>query len=105
RRSARQGLPVEDQIGVLVRTAPGGPDPRLLGSAAHGFVDDLAAPVLSDGDAHHLTTVLRLRDGEVVTVGDGRGAWRECAFRQGGRLDVVGDVESSAVPPPRLPPR
>jgi 16S rRNA (uracil1498-N3)-methyltransferase len=74
----------------------------LVGSAAHVFVDDLVAPVLSDGDAHHLATVLRLRDGEVVTVGDGHGAWRECTFRAGGRLEVVGDVESSAVPSPRI---
>ncbi|MEY4339459.1 MAG: putative ribosomal small subunit methyltransferase [Actinomycetota bacterium] len=39
------------------------------------FVDSLEAPVPSSDDAHHLFRVLRLRDGESVTVSDGRGAW------------------------------
>jgi 16S rRNA (uracil1498-N3)-methyltransferase len=39
------------------------------------FVDDLRAPVLADGDDHHLRRVLRLRDGAEITIADGRGSW------------------------------
>ena len=52
-------------------------------SAAHVFVDDVVAPVLSDEDAHHLSRVLRLRDGQSVSVSDGRGSWRLCEWRAG----------------------
>ncbi len=47
----------------------------------HAFVADLAAPRLDDADHHHLARVLRLRDGDPMTVGDGRGAWRPARFR------------------------
>lgn len=40
------------------------------------FVDDLANPVVSDGDWHHLTRVLRHRAGSMVCLGDGAGRWR-----------------------------
>jgi 16S rRNA (uracil1498-N3)-methyltransferase len=83
-------------------SAPPGPDPRLVGSAAHVFVDDLATPVLGDDDRHHLLKVLRLRDGEVVTASDGRGAWRECAFRAGDALEPGGEIEMTARPSPAL---
>jgi 16S rRNA (uracil1498-N3)-methyltransferase len=59
------------------------------------FVDDLTAPTLSDDDAHHLVRVLRLRDGERVTVSDGRGRWRECRF-DGAGLVVEGEIESES---------
>lgn len=42
------------------------------------------AVVLTGAEAHHAATVRRVRVGEQVTVGDGRGAW------------LVGDVESVA---------
>ena len=42
------------------------------------LVADVAAPVPDDATAHHLRRVLRLRDGEVVTVTDGAGRWRPC---------------------------
>ncbi|HUR77310.1 MAG TPA: RsmE family RNA methyltransferase [Acidimicrobiales bacterium] len=54
--------------------------PRLPATAAHVFVDDVETPVLRPDDAHHLTRVLRLRDGEAMTVSDGQGAWRACRF-------------------------
>ena len=47
---------------------------QLRRSAAHVFVDDVHAPVLAGDDSHHLARVLRLRDGETVTVSDGRGS-------------------------------
>ena len=49
----------------------------LRSSAAHVFVESVDAPIPPDDDAHHLFRVLRLRDGETVTVSDGRGAWAE----------------------------
>jgi 16S rRNA (uracil1498-N3)-methyltransferase len=52
-------------------------NPVLRGSAAHVFVDSLAAPQLSDDDAHHLRRVLRVRESDVITVGDGAGGWVE----------------------------
>ena len=54
-------------------------NPALRTSAAHVFVESIASPQPEDDDAHHLFRVLRLRDGEVVTVSDGRGSW--CATR------------------------
>ena len=44
------------------------------------FVDDLAHPVLDPDDHHHLARVLRVRDGEPMVVGDGRGGWRTARF-------------------------
>lgn len=68
-------------------------------SAAHVLVEDVAAPVLADRDAHHLFAVLRLRDGESVTVTDGRGAWRPCRV-SGGVVEPDGEtvVETAADP-------
>jgi len=73
-------------------------NPALRNSAAHLFVHSLAALQPSDDDAHHLFRVLRLRDGEVVTVSDGQGAW--CATRV-----VAGALqqESDVVQEPALP--
>lgn len=60
-------------------------------SAAHVVVDDLGVPALSESDAHHLFRVLRVRDGEVVSVTDGRGAWRLCRV-QAGHLEPTTQV-------------
>ena len=68
----------------------------LRNSAAHVFVADLSAPELDDETVHHLRDVLRLRDGETVSVCDGRGSWRMCRFVDGGRLDVESDIEVAA---------
>ena len=70
---------------------------ELRRSSAHVFVDDIEAPVLAEADEHHLSRVLRLRDGERVTVSDGSGAWRSCEWRGGGIL-VVGDVHHEPAP-------
>lgn len=69
---------------------------------AHLFVDDLDAPVMAEADRHHLDRVLRLRAGEVVTVSDGRGGLRPCAYVAGGGLDPSGDVVCVAAPSPSL---
>lgn len=44
------------------------------------FVGDLDAPVLDDGDRHHLSRVLRVRDGDPMVVSDGAGRWRAARF-------------------------
>jgi 16S rRNA (uracil1498-N3)-methyltransferase len=55
-------------------------------AAAQVFVDDPAAPVLNEADAHHLATVLRLRRGEEVIVADGRGCWARTQWQGDGVL-------------------
>jgi 16S rRNA (uracil1498-N3)-methyltransferase len=64
------------------------------------FVDDIDEPVLAADDAHHLVRVLRLRDGEHVTVADGRGSWRLCVF--GDHALVPEGAAEVAVAPARL---
>ena len=49
------------------------------GSDDHGLGADRL--LLRAEDAHHLVRVLRLRDGQPVTAGDGAGAWRLCRLR------------------------
>ena len=63
-------------------------NPALRASAAHVFVDTLESIALSADDAHHLFRVLRLRDGESVTVSDGRGSWQSTTVTGGGLLPV-----------------
>jgi 16S rRNA (uracil1498-N3)-methyltransferase len=71
--------------------------PRLPALAAHVFVDDLDALVLSDDDAHHLMRVLRLREGESLTASDGVGGWRRCVV-SGGGLVADGDIAIAQAP-------
>lgn len=95
-------------------------------AAAQVLVDDLGHPEPSADDLHHLSRVLRLRDGEAVVAADGRGGWRLCRFRTGnpagtsagraggrsagrtgrageppppGRLQAAGPVRAEAPPP------
>lgn len=69
-------------------------------SAAHVVVDDLAVPVLADADAHHVFRVLRVADGEVVSVTDGRGGWRLCRAVAG---SLVPDTDVQVEPRPAAP--
>jgi len=73
-------------------------------SAAHVFVDDLDEPVVAEADRHHLDRVLRLRAGETVTVSDGRGGLRTCAYAGGAdaRLEPVGEAVREAAPAPPI---
>jgi 16S rRNA (uracil1498-N3)-methyltransferase len=66
-------------------------------AAAHVLVDDVSVPVLDDDAAHHVFRVLRIRDGDVVSVTDGRGGWRLC--RAGGDL-IEPDSDVVAEPHP-----
>lgn len=61
--------------------------------------------MLSPDDAHHLERVLRLRAGEPVTVSDGAGWWRLCAFAGGaggGRVDPVEEARFEPAPSPPI---
>ena len=71
----------------------------LRNSSAHVFVDSVHAPVLNDEDAHHLSRVLRLRDGESVSCSDGQGSWVSCTWNSGA-IELSGDV---VVVAPSLP--
>lgn len=64
-------------------------------AAAHVVVDDVNVPVLADDDAHHVFRVLRVGEGETVSVTDGRGAWRLCTA-VGGSLEPIGEVTVEA---------
>ena len=66
-------------------------NPALRSSAAHLFVQCLDAPEPNADDAHHLFRVLRVRDGEIVTVTDGAGRWRVTEV-VGRALRPVGDA-------------
>jgi 16S rRNA (uracil1498-N3)-methyltransferase len=69
-------------------------------SAAHLLVADLAEPVLDEATVHHVRRVLRVGDGEAITLTDGAGGWRSAAFVEG-RVEADGDVRfEPAVDPP-----
>jgi 16S rRNA (uracil1498-N3)-methyltransferase len=55
------------------------------------FVDDLDLPVLAAEDHHHLARVRRVRDGDPLVVGDGRGRLRP-ARMAGTHPEPLGDV-------------
>lgn len=54
------------------------------------FVEDLESPEIYDDDRHHLERVLRIRDGDAVTLSDGRGSWR--GAKMGSELTDLGPV-------------
>lgn len=70
------------------------------GTAPHVRVADLDHPELRPDDRHHLARVRRLRNGDPLTVTDGAGRWRWCAFDD--VLGIVGDVMIDPAPTPRL---
>ncbi|MEY2974279.1 MAG: putative ribosomal small subunit methyltransferase [Actinomycetota bacterium] len=72
---------------------------RLRRSAAHLLVDDVIAPVVDDTAEHHLRRVLRVRHGEEVSVTDGRGGWRICAWSAAG-LEPLTEVVTEPSPDP-----
>jgi 16S rRNA (uracil1498-N3)-methyltransferase len=74
-------------------------NPALRSSAAHVFVASLAHPQPEPDDAHHLFRVLRLRDGEPVTVTDGAGGWQVTTVA-GAALVPDGPVHHEPAPRP-----
>jgi 16S rRNA (uracil1498-N3)-methyltransferase len=87
RSSKRAGIEVMNSV-------PGGE------SGPHAFVVDLDVPVLDDEDRHHLARVLRVRNGDRLTVSDGAGRWRPCRF--GASLELTGPIVTIARPEPLL---
>ncbi|MFM2070721.1 MAG: hypothetical protein RLZZ623_984 [Actinomycetota bacterium] len=74
-------------------------NPLLRRSSAHLFVSSLAHPEISAADQHHLERVLRLADGEPITLSDGAGSWRAARWSH-----VAGVVpEGEVVGEPSLP--
>ncbi len=60
------------------------------------FVDDVAHPVLSADDLHHVGRVLRLRAGEEIIVSDGAGQWARTRWQ--GDADLFAPVHDAAGP-------
>jgi 16S rRNA (uracil1498-N3)-methyltransferase len=77
-------------------TAAESPSPR--SAAAHAFVANLSVPVLDEAELHHLRRARRLRDGTVITVADGRGAWRPVVL--GAVLEPCGPIARDPAPHP-----
>ncbi|MEP1123800.1 MAG: RsmE family RNA methyltransferase [Ilumatobacter sp.] len=74
-------------------------------SATHVLLEDadtLLHDVIVVGDdvEHHLRRVLRLRDGESVSVTDGAGRWRMCVLRDAssGSLEATSSVVAAGAP-------
>ncbi len=69
-------------------------------ASAHLLVADLNDPELDEPTVHHVRRVLRVADGEVITLTDGAGGWRTAAFVEG-RAEPDGGVrfEPAADPP------
>ncbi len=59
------------------------------------LVDDIEVPALSDAESHHVFRVLRVRNGETVTVTDGVGRWRTCVVTDG-VLSPTGEIRLEA---------
>jgi 16S rRNA (uracil1498-N3)-methyltransferase len=76
-------------------------NPVLRASAAHVFVESLAAPELSADDEHHLRRVLRIGDCDVITVGDGVGGWVTALLRSDG-LSVESEQLNDSEPRPAI---
>lgn len=72
-------------------------------ASAHVFVPELPDRLTLEGDdAHHLSRVLRLRPGEVVTAADGAGRWRPYVLVAGTELEATGVEQMEPQLQPRL---
>ena len=71
-------------------------------AATQVLVEDLESPELASDDLHHLSRVLRLRDGEVVCATDGRGGWHLTTFAGTAALTSTGESGVEPAPSPEL---
>lgn len=71
------------------------------GGGPFAYVKDLAAPRLDADDHHHLARVRRLRAGDELMVGDGRGRWRRARFADE-RPEAVSEVMVVPLPAPSI---
>lgn len=65
----------------------------------HVLVADLESCAIDADDWHHLARVLRLRDGDPLSVSDGNGNWRTAEFAPDA-LKATGPVHAAAPPRP-----
>ncbi|MFM8954173.1 MAG: RsmE family RNA methyltransferase [Actinomycetota bacterium] len=77
-------------------------NPALRDSAAHVFIGSIDNPGLGDEDAHHLLRVLRVKEGDPVTVTDGAGRWMSVSIGKDGSIRPIGEVVVEAAPKWRL---
>lgn len=61
-------------------------NPLLRSSTTHLFREDITGEIGLDDDTNHVEKVLRVRDGESITVSDGRGRWRVLRYVSSGGL-------------------
>src|SRR5947209_3906983 len=77
-----------------------------INAVAHVLVDDVANPELDDETTHHLVRVLRVRDGEEISVTDGAGNWRimRAIVKSSSNLALVSETDVEFEPPsePRI---
>jgi len=66
----------------------------------HVLAIDVASCSIADDDRHHLARVLRLRDGDALTLTDGAGSWRTARF--GAEIEPTGEVAFLDRPRPTL---
>ena len=66
------------------------------GGGPHVFVADVGDPTLDVDDRQDQVKVLRLRDGDRLTVSDGAGRWRQCVLHD--EPEPVGAVVEVAPP-------
>lgn len=66
------------------------------------FVDDVGRPELALADRHHLERVLRLRQGDEITVSDGAGSWRLSRLGPRGSLEPAGEARVEPRPEPTI---
>lgn len=83
----------------MAASLPAGAIPSDGGPLA--FVADLDDPQLDDVDHHHLARVRRVRDGEALILGDGRGRWRR-ARMAAARPELDGDIVATERPSPAV---
>lgn len=81
--------------------APKGSSPWIQ-AATQVLVADVSDPRLDAETLHHLSRVLRLRNGEIVCASDGAGGWALCEFNGSHYLTLAGTGGREAAPEPPL---
>jgi 16S rRNA (uracil1498-N3)-methyltransferase len=62
------------------------------------YLPNFQQPVLSAEEAHHATHVLRVKDGDTVNVFDGRGHEAQCRVGEDGKLTILQQSSTPALP-------
>src|SRR2546422_5376866 len=62
------------------------------------YLPNFQKPALSADETHHATHVLRVKPGDTVNVFDGRGHEAQCRFGEAGKLTILQQVTTPALP-------